>query len=198
MKKTVVGARGKDVTEGPAHVGGEERDLVGVVAGGFEEPIETEVFKVIVPASSKRRIARDLKVETIVRVEAIDKTRTPILGKIKRTVIQPGLSYRSAKDMAAVGSRGKRGKSDATWRKDSEILEVESLGQLVDGRVVGPLRPPERESPVYLANAEDIKTALIVEQPRESSLTISLGVYANPETVYKPYVVIDLPMEAIW
>jgi hypothetical protein len=32
----------------------EGRELVGVVAGGFEEPIETEIFRVIVPAASKK------------------------------------------------------------------------------------------------------------------------------------------------
>jgi DNA helicase HerA-like ATPase len=175
-----------------------EREFVGVVAGGFEEPIETEVFKVIVPSMSKRRVVGDLKIDTIVRVDAIDRSRTPVLGKIKRIVIQPGLSYKSAKDMAMVSYYGEGGERDVTWREDSEILEVESLGQLLDGRVVGPLRPPERESPVYLANAEDIKTALIVEQSRESAVAIPIGLYANPESVYRPYVVIDLPMDAMW
>nr|MDO8098642.1 ATP-binding protein [Candidatus Njordarchaeota archaeon] len=198
MKKAVTSARGTDIAEGRTNHGDEGRELVGIVAGGFEEPIETEIFKVIVPAASKRRIIGDLKVDTIVRVEAIDKSRMPVLGRIRRMVIQPDSSYISAKDMAAVSGRGKRRKRGTTWRQDSEILEVESLGQLVDGRVVGPLRPPERESPVYLANAEDIKTALIVEQPRESTLTIPVGLYANPESIYRPYVVIDLPMDVIW
>jgi hypothetical protein len=100
--------------------------------------------------------------------------------------------------MAIIRSRNEGGRRGGTWRQDSEILEVESLGQLVDGRVIGPLRPPERESPVYLADADDIKTALIVEQPRESALTIPVGLYANPESIYKPCVVIDLPMDAVW
>lgn len=156
------------------------------------------MFKVIVPSMSKRRVMGDLKIDTIVRVDAIDKTRTPVLGKIKRIIIQPGLSYKSAKDMAMVSYYGEGTERDVTWREDSEILEVESLGQLLDRRVVGPLRPPERESPVYLANAEDIKTALIVEQPRESAMAIPVGLYANPESIYRPYVVIDLPMDAMW
>jgi DNA helicase HerA-like ATPase len=215
MKRTTTKERGSDIanrsseseTESDevalgvsreASTSNEKREYVGVVAGGFEDPIETDVFKVIVPSMSKRRVVGDLKIDTIVRVDAIDKTRTPVLGKIKRIIIQPGLSYKSAKDMAMVSYYGEGTERDVTWREDSEILEVESLGQLLDRRVVGPLRPPERESPVFLANAEDIKTALIVEQPRESATAIPIGLYANPESVYRPYVVIDLPMDAMW
>lgn len=191
-------SQNESLKSGAALSEAEDREYVGVVAGGFEDPIETDIFKVIVPSMSKRRVVGDLKVDTIVRVDAIDKSRTPVLGKIKRIIIQPGLSYKSAKDMAMVSYYGEGGERDVTWREDSEILEVESLGQLLEGRVVGPLRPPERESPVYLANAEDIKTALIVEQPRESTVQIPLGLYANPESIYRPYVVVDLPMDAMW
>jgi len=115
MKKASGKVRNRSPTEGSSHFSGEGRELVGVVAGGFEEPIETEIFKVMVPATSKRRIAGDLRIDTIVRVEAVDKTRTPVLGKIKRIVIQPGLPYKSAKDMAVAHRRGERERRGAGW-----------------------------------------------------------------------------------
>jgi len=190
-------------------VSAEEPLYIGVVAGGYEESIPTDSFKVVVNPQAEARIKKEVGRWGIVKADTDMMTRDgrtfrqTTYGVIDDVKILPGYAFRDAKEMAQ--STYYRDKQFSTTfssvAEDALELSVKSLGHekrrgdLLD--LFGPIRPPERESKVFLAVPNEVRAILM--KPHDTSHGIvRTGAYATLHGLYPVVTHIALPKEQIF
>lgn len=140
-------------TGGATQAGSEQ--YIGVVAGGYDEIVPTDSFKVVVNSNTPSRFKDEVCRGTIVRVntEAWKRDGTKWMlttyGNVDDVNITPGFAFSNAKQMGQSSYY-----RDDTFRdvysstaEDSMELIVKAVGHEGDeGELYGPVRPPERET----------------------------------------------------
>lgn len=176
---------------------------IGVVAGGYEDPIETDRFKVTVNADAAARFNRNVGRWAIVRVDSDvwrrDGThfRQRTFGVVEDMRILPGQAFLDSKQMAhsSYYRTDEFHERFSSTAEDALELIVRSVGHArVRGQEVelyGPVRPPERESRVYLAQPNEVRTVLL--RPMPSGARFRVGAYATFDGLYQPVTDLALP-----
>lgn len=195
-------------------VGGiSERVYIGVVAGGYEDPIGTGKFRVTVHAEASSRFRRDISIGTIVRVDTDtwrggeesrgDHWQLTTYGIIEDINVLPGYAFADSKHMAqSVFYQSDEFKqSYSSTGEDALELIVRSLGHerhrgesLVE--LYGPVRPPERESAAYLATPQEVGRVIL--RPIDSPGRFRIGAYSTAEGIYDPVTPIALGREQLF
>jgi len=180
-----------------------ESVYIGVVAGGYEDPVETDHFKVTVNADAAARFNRNVGRWTIVRVEADAWRRggrrfqQRSFGVVEDIRVLPGQAFLDSKQMAhsSYYRTDKFHERFSSTAEDALELTVRSVGHArVRGQEVelyGPVRPPERESRVYLAQPDEVRTVLL--RPMPTGERFRAGAYATFDGLYQPVTDLALP-----
>ncbi|MBL7183179.1 MAG: hypothetical protein ISS50_01885, partial [Anaerolineae bacterium] len=176
---------------------------IGVVAGGYEDPIETDKFKVSVNADAVARFNRNVGRWTIVRV-ATDAWRRDgrrfqqtSFGVVEDLRVLPGQAFLDSKQMAhsSYYRTDEFHESFSSTAEDALELIVRSVGHArVRGdklELYGPVRPPERESRVYLAEPSEVRAVLL--RPMPSGVRFRVGAYATFDGLYRPVTDLAFP-----
>lgn len=180
-------------------------DYIGVVAGGYDEPIATDIFKVVVNAQSPARFKDEVCRGTIVKVSTDARKRTGenwalrTFGVVEDVNITPSFAFSNAKEMGQSSYY-----RDDTYRsvysstaEDSMELLVRAVGHEDEqGELYGPVRPPERESAVYLAQPEEVRKVLM--RPVTNARRFVAGAYATLKGLYAPITPLHLGKEQIF
>jgi len=180
------------------------RKYIGVVAGGYDEEINTDVFRVAVSSSAEMRHNRDLARWTLISVhtEVWDEERKgtkfemQTLGMVEDVTIVPAHTYKDSREMAHSDYYTKPDfqKVFSSTAEDALALKVRSLGHLTRDRrdLYGPVRPPERESQTYIAEPEEVRIALLKPMNLQAG-SFTLGGYATLDGLYNPFTRLELP-----
>ncbi len=180
-------------------------NYIGVVAGGYEESVPTDSFKVVVNAQAQSRFRDEVCRGTIVRVNTEARKRDGTTwslityGIVDDVNITPGFAFSTAKQMAQSSYY-----RDDTFRsvysstaEDSLELTVRAIGhQDEQGELYGPVRPPERESAVYLAQPDEVRKTLT--RPVTNTKQFLVGAYATLKGLYSPITLLSLGKEQIF
>ena len=179
-----------------------DKDYIGVVAGGYDESIPTDAFKVVVNAQAPSRFKDEVCRGTIVRVSTQawkrDGSKWPLTtyGIVDDVNITPGFAFANSKQMG----QSSYYRDDAfrnvysSTAEDSLELIVMAVGHEDDqGELYGPVRPPERESTVYLAQPDQVCRVLM--RPITNSKQFTVGAYATMQGLYEPITVLSLGKE---
>lgn len=177
---------------------------LGVVGGGYNNPIPTDTFSVVVPPNSPyRHDNRYMSRWVIVHVDTCiwdaeqkgQKSTLSTLGVVEDVEILPGAVYEDDREMAhsEYYSEQSFSKTFTTTQEDAIRLKVRAIGHLTSDRqdLYGPVRPPERESQVTVATPEMVKIAIM--KPMRQGTTFGIGGYATLDGVYEPFTPIVLP-----
>jgi hypothetical protein len=202
----------KDETAGPtqgatsSEAGSEgNKDYIGVVAGGYDEVVPTDVFKVAVNAQAPSRFKDEVCRGTIVRVSTEawrrdgNKWSFTTYGVVDDVNITPGFAFSNAKQMGQSSYY-----RDDTFRnvysstaEDSIELVVRAVGHEDEqGELYGPVRPPERESTAYLAQPDQVRKVLM--RPVSNPKQFVVGAYATLKGLYTPITLMSLGKEQIF
>lgn len=152
----------------------EDRKYLGVVGGGYDDPIGTDLFKVNVPARAPLRHDRSISRWTLVSVDTRvwdaeqqgSKFEMRTLGMVEDVEIVPSHAFEDDRQMAHsdyYADEQFRQQGFATTQEDAVRLKVRAIGHVTpDGKdLYGPVRPPERESPTYVAKPDEVRLALM-------------------------------------
>lgn len=176
---------------------------IGVVAGGYEDPVETDKFKVTVNADAAARFNRNVGRWTIVRVEADAWRRDGrrfqqrSFGVVEDMRVLPGQAFLDSKQMAhsSYYRTDEFHERFSSTAEDALELTVRSVGHArVRGQEVelyGPVRPPERESRIYLAQPAEVRAVLL--RPMPTGARFRIGAYATFDGLYQPVTDLALP-----
>jgi DNA helicase HerA-like ATPase len=189
---------------GAAQAAGSE-DYIGVVAGGYDEIVPTDSFKVVVNSKTPSRFKDEVCRGTIVRVNTeawkLDGTKWTLTtyGNVDDVNITPGFAFSNAKQMGQSSYY-----RDDTFRdvysstaEDSIELIVKAVGHEDEqGELYGPVRPPERESAVYLAQPDQVRKVLM--RPVTNVRRFLIGAYATLKGLYSPTTLLFLGKEQIF
>ena len=183
-----------------------DETYVGVVAGGYEEEIETEQFTVVVHPKAAHRHSSLLGMNTILRIETEilrpDNSHYKLItfGIVEDVRIIPSAAFITSKDMSRSDYYKTPDFPFSSTSEDALRLIVKSLGHLGSHHLrdlYGPTRPPERESKVYLARPEEVR--LVIMRPFPEQLEqFTLGAYSTPDGIYSPTTPITLPYNQIF
>lgn len=189
-----------------------QRKYLGIVGGGYDDPIGTDVFKVNVPATAPLRHDRSISRWTLVSVETKVwdaeqqgvKYEFRTLGIVEDVEIVPGYAFEDDRQMAHseyYANEQFREEGFSTTQEDAVRLKVRAIGHVTsDNRdLYGPVRPPERESAVYVAKPDEVRLALMkpmtAQQEQDS---FCLGGYATLDGLYHPFTEIFLPSHQVF
>lgn len=188
----------------------EDRKYLGVVGGGYEDPIGTDMFKVNVPAAAPLRHDRSISRWTIVSVDTRvwdaeqqgSKFEMRTLGVVEDVEIVPGHAFEDDRQMAHsdyYANEKFRQQSFATTQEDAVRLKVKAIGHVTpDGRdLYGPVRPPERESPTYVAKPDEVRLVLMKPMNLQQG-SFRVGGYATLDGLYRPFTELVLPSHQVF
>jgi len=181
------------------------KDYIGVVAGGYDESVPTDTFKVVVNAQAPSRFKDEVCRGTIVRANTEawkrDGTKWSLTtyGIVDDANITPGFAFSNSKQMGQSSYY-----RDDTFRsvysstaEDSMELIVRAVGHEDEqGELYGPVRPPERESTVYLAQPDQVRRVLM--RPVSNLKKFMVGAYATLKGLYTPITSLSLGKEQIF
>lgn len=187
----------------------QERRYLGVVAGGYDEAISTDKFKVVVNSAAPLRHDRSIARWTLVSVDTQvwdqeqqgAKFEMRTLGMVEDVSIVPAHIFEDARQMAhsdAFASPEFRG-TYSTVAEDAIALHVKAIGHVTADKrdLYGPVRPPERESAAYVAEPDEVRMAVMKPMNlRQGSFTI--GGYATLDALYSPFTQQILPSHQVF
>ncbi len=183
-----------------------DETYIGVVAGGYEEEIETNEFTVVVHPKAVHRHSPFLGLNSILRIETNvlrpDNSHYKLItfGLVEDVRIIPSAAFITSKDMSRSDYYKTPDFPFSSTSEDALRLIVKSLGHLTSqahADLYGPTRPPERESKVYLAQPDEVR--LVIMRPFPIQLEqFTLGAYSTPDGVYNPITPITLPYNQIF
>lgn len=186
------------------------RKYLGVVGGGYNDPIATDMFKVNVAATAPLRHDRSIARWTLVTVDTKiwDAERQGIkfemrtLGIVEDVEIVPGHAFEDDRQMAHseyYADEQFRQQGFATTQEDAVRLKVRAIGHVTqDGRdLYGPVRPPERESAAYVAEPEEVRLALMKPMNLQQG-SFRIGGYATLDGLYHPFTELILPSHQVF
>lgn len=180
------------------------RKYVGVVAGGYEEEVNTDEFKVVVTSNAELRHNRDLARWSLVNVDTQvwdnerkgTKFEMQTLGIVEDVSVVPAHTYEDSREMAHSDyyANPEFQKTFSSTAEDALALKVRSIGHLTQDRrdLYGPVRPPERESLVYIAEPDQVRIALLKPMNLQAG-SFTLGGYATLDGLYTPFTKLELP-----
>jgi len=181
---------------------------LGVVSGGYEEPIPTDAFKVTVNPRAAARVKEEVARWAIVRAETDhmnaqgQRRRFTTFGVVDDIRVLPGHAFRDAREMGQSGYYREANfqRTFSSVAEDALELTVRSLGHLIQRGnqqdLYGPVRPPERESRVYLATPQEVQTVLM--KPMIAGERFNIGAYATLHGLYRPVTALSLPREQMF
>jgi hypothetical protein len=180
-------------------------NYIGVVAGGYDESIPTDIFKVAVNAQSPSRFKDEVCRGTIVRVNTEAwkqrgaKWSLKTFGIVDDVNITPGFAFSNAKQMGQ-SSYYRDDTYQAVYSstaEDSMELIVRAVGHEDEqAELYGPVRPPERESATYLAQPDEVQRVLM--RPVTNPRSFKIGAYATLKGLYTPITPLSLGKEQIF
>jgi len=183
----------------------ENRKYLGVVGGGYDDPIGTDVFKVNVVATAPLRHDRSISRWTLVRVETKVwdaeqkgvKFEMKTLGIVEDVEIVPGHAFEDDRQMAHseyYADEQFHHQGFSTTQEDAVRLKVRAIGHVTpDGKdLYGPVRPPERESATYVAEPDEVRLALMKPMNLQQG-SFFIGGYATLDGLYDPFTELVLP-----
>jgi DNA helicase HerA-like ATPase len=187
----------------------QRRKYLGVVGGGYDDPIETDRFKVVIPSNAPLRHDRVIARWTIVKVDTQVwddemkgyKFEMKTLGIVEDVNIIPAHAFEDSRQMAHSDYY-----ADAEFcavfsstAEDAVTLIVRSIGHITkDGRdLYGPVRPPERESPVYVAEPDEVQMAVMKPMNLQRG-AFTIGGYATLDGLYSPFTRQMLPIHQVF
>lgn len=162
--------------QGPEDVRREQEGplYLGVVSGGYEDPIPTDAFKVTVNPRAGARVKKEEVARwAIVRAETDHmnaqgkQLKFTTFGVVDDIRVSPGHAFRDAREMGQSGYYKEENfqRTFSSVAEDALELTVRSLGHLTQRGnqqdLYGPVRPPERESRVYLATPQEVQIVLM-------------------------------------
>ena len=186
-------------------VGQATPEYIGVVAGGYDEPIPTDSFKVTVNPDTPARISPSINRWGVVRVETsalrTDGSRYELstFGIIDDVKVLPGHAFKNSREMAQSSYYREEGftRSYSSVAEDALELTVRSLGhtrtrgEYID--LYGPVKPPERESRVFVASPDEVQYVFL--RPFDRTLTFRVGAYSTFFGLYRPVTEVILPFD---
>ncbi len=182
-----------------------DNDYIGVVAGGYDESVPTDIFKVVVNAQAPSRFKDEVCRGTVVRANTEawkrdgKKWSLTTYGVVDDVNITPGFAFSNAKQMGQSSYY-----RDDSFRsvysstaEDSLELIVRAVGHEDEqGELYGPVRPPERESTIYLAQPDQVRKVLM--RPVSNPKRFVVGAYATLKGLYRPITMLALGKEQIF
>jgi hypothetical protein len=186
-----------------------ERKYLGVVGGGYDDPIGTDHFKVVIPCNAPLRHDRVIARWTIISVDTQvwdderkgRKFEMKTLGMVEDVNISPAHAYEDSRQMAHSDyyADAKFGTTFSSTAEDAVTLIVRSIGHITqDGRdLYGPVRPPERESPVYVAEPHEVRMAVMKPMNLQQG-AFTIGGYATLDGLYSPFTQQMLPSHQVF
>jgi len=188
----------------------QNRKYLGVVSGGYDDPIGTDSFKVTVPPTADLRHDRSIARWTIVSVDTKVwdaeqqgvKFEMRTLGIVEDVEILPGHAFEDDREMARsdyYANEQFRQQGFLTTQEDAVRLRVRAIGHVTEDNkdLYGPVRPPERESAVYVAESEEVRLALMKPMNRQQG-SFCIGGYATLYGLYRPFTEIILPSHQVF
>ncbi len=182
----------------------QERKYLGVVGGGYDDPVGTDRFKVVIPSSAPLRHDRVIARWTIVSVDTQVwdderkgyKFEMRTLGMVEDVNISPAHAFEDSRQMAHSDyyANAEFGTIFSSTSEDAVTLTVRSIGHITkDGRdLYGPVRPPERESPAYVAEPCEVQMAVMKPMNLKQG-AFTIGGYATLDGLYSPFTRQVLP-----
>ncbi len=183
-----------------------DENYVGVVAGGYEEEIETDQFTVVVHPQAAHRYSSVLGINTILRIETDvvkpDNSTFKFItfGIVEDVRIIPSAAFINSKDMSRSDYYKTPDFPFSSTSEDALRLIVKSIGHVnphYPRDIYGPTRPPERESKAYLANPDEVRLVIMRDFSKQLE-QFTLGAYSTPDGIYRPVTSITLPYNQIF
>ena len=187
----------------------QNRKYLGVVSGGYDDPIGTDSFKVTVPPTAELRHDRSIARWTIVSVDTKVwdaeqqgvKFEMRTLGIVEDVEILPGHAFEDDREMARsdyYANEQFRQQGFLTTQEDAVRLKVRAIGHVTQNNdLYGPVRPPERESAVYVAEPDEVYLALMKPMNLQHG-SFCIGGYATLDGLYPRFTKIVLPSHQIF
>lgn len=187
----------------------QERRYLGVVGGGYDDPIGTDRFKVVIPSNAPLRHDRVIARWTITSVDTQVwdderkgyKFEMKTLGMVEDVNISPAHAYEDSRQMAHSDYYADEefNTTFSSTAEDAVTLIVRSIGHVTkDGRdLYGPVRPPERESPVYVAEPREVQMAVMKPMNLQAG-GFTVGGYATLDGLYSPFTKQVLPSHQVF
>jgi len=187
----------------------QERKYLGVVGGGYDDPVGTDRFKVVIPSSAPLRHDRVIARWTIVSVDTQVwdderkgyKFEMRTLGMVEDVNISPAHAFEDSRQMAHSDyyANAEFGTTFSSTSEDAVTLTIRSIGHITkDGRdLYGPVRPPERESPAYVADPREVRMAVMKPMNLQQG-AFTIGGYATLDGLYSPFTRQMLPSHQVF
>ena len=187
----------------------QKRRYLGVVGGGYDDLIGTDQFKVVVPSTAEMRHDRSIAEWTLVSVDTKvwdeerkgNKFEMKTLGIVEDVNIVPAHVFEDARQMAHSDYYADEQfrRTYSSTAEDAVALVVRAIGHVTQDNkdLYGPVRPPERESSVYVAEPSEVRLALMKPMNLQVG-SFGIGGYATLDGLYRPFTNLELPSHQIF